>query len=75
MVNPEDHGAELLPEEVYDDDIFMSFFDQLWDPDMAGSDWHYLHEALLDYADEHFDIDLDEYIDWEDYGEWYDSTH
>lgn len=70
-----DDWADDFPETLREDEILMDFIDQLFDENLRGDDWHAIRDGIADYMwDEYLDV-LDDYFDWEDYGEWYDSTH
>lgn len=53
----------------------MSFFDEMFDERLRGDDWHGIHDGLEDYVWDEYELTLDDFIDWAEYGEWYDSTH
>lgn len=70
-----DDAVERLPDALVEDDIFMDFFDQMFDERLRGDDWHGIHDGLEDYVWAEYELTLDDFIDWAEYGEWYDSTH
>lgn len=70
-----DDAVGGLPFELQQDDDFMGFFTKLFDERLRGDDWHAVHDGLEDYLWDEYELALDDFIDWEDYGEWYDSTH
>lgn len=69
------HAIRDFPAEFLDDDMLMRFADELFRPDVRGDNWHGVHDALEDYIWQEYELVLDDYFDWEDYGEWYDATH
>lgn len=66
---------DRLPDALQDDETFMPFFSQLFDERLRGDDWHATHNALQDYLLEKYELVLDDFFDWREYGEWYDSIH
>lgn len=70
-----DEAVERLPETLVEDDTFMYFFGQLFDESLRGDQWHGVHDALEDYLWAEYELVLDDFVDWEEYGAWYDSVH
>lgn len=70
-----DDAIEGFPDEFRSDDILMDFVDMLFDESLRGDDWHSVRDAIEDYIWDEYELVFDDYFDWEDYGEWYDSTH
>lgn len=67
------NGYDLFPEELRTDDTFMGFVDVFFSGDLKGDDWHGVHEGLEDYLWDEYGLIFDDYIDWADYGDWYDG--
>lgn len=62
-----------FPDWVQEDEIFQRYFDHLFDP---GNDWdqaHDWHDRLDTYLHDEWDIDLDDYFDWDDWRDSYDA--
>lgn len=71
----QEDALRALPDTLRDDDILMSFVDQLFDERLRGDDWHAVRDGIADYMWTEYMEVFDDYFDWEAYGEWYDSTH
>jgi|RhiMethySRZTD1v2_1073278.scaffolds.fasta_scaffold04054_25 hypothetical protein len=61
------------PTELLFDEDFMHWADVFLDSGNRGDDWHATHDFLEDWLWENYELVLDDYIDWKDYGEWYDA--
>lgn len=73
-MNPEEVIRDF-PVEFRSDPTVMDYTSELFNPSVRGDEWHGIHNALYDYIWEEYELVLDDYLDWDDYGEWYDSTH
>lgn len=72
-----DHAAEVFdkfPEWVQEDGIFQGLFDNLFDKDNNWDEAHEWHDSLDAYLRGEWDIDLDDYFDWEDWRANYDES-
>lgn len=70
-----DDAYDALPEALQEDDMFVGLFEEMFNENLRGDEWYGVHDALEDYLWDEYDLALDDFIDWDDYGEWYDSTH
>jgi len=65
---------ERFPTWVQEDSLFQGLFDNLFD---KGNNWdeaHEWHDALDHYLSDEWDIDLDDYFDWDDWRSNYDAA-
>lgn len=53
--------------ELADDARFHDLLDELFDEPLNWEEAHDAFEELEDYLDEHYDIDLDDYFQWDDW--------
>jgi hypothetical protein len=50
-----------------DDAEFRGLFDELFADDLNWDEAHHAYDDLERYLDEHYDLDIDDYFDWEDW--------
>lgn len=65
---------ERFPDWVQDDGIFQNLFDNLFDKTNNWDEAHEWHDSLDAYLRGEYDIDLDDYFDWEDWRQNYDES-
>lgn len=63
------------PAELLADPDFMHWADYWLDEQTVGDDWHNAHDFLEDWLWDNYELVLDDYMDWRDYGDWYESVH
>lgn len=66
-------GWDDFPDEILEDQMFVDFLDSFFQKGLTGDNWHGIHDALEDYMWEEYGLIFDDYIDWDDYGEWYEG--
>lgn len=70
----QDQTADF-PQEFKDDDVLMNFVGSLFDEQLTGDQWHFTRDGLEEYLWSEYELVFDDFFDWADYGEWYDSVH
>ena len=64
---------DQFPDWVQEDEIFQRYFDHLFDPENNWDEAHRWHDQLNDYLHDEWDIDIDDYFDWDDWRDSYDA--
>lgn len=70
-----DRATRDFPATFREDTQMMNHVGNLFDRDLQGDEWHITRDAMERYIWDEYELVMDDFFHWEDYGEWYEATH